>query len=128
MAEISYKRHRFPAEVIHQAAKPYFRFTLSLGYDMIGVDLFYADQGVQRSSDESSAHAIVELVVRRHLARILPSQGVFQKMMLTRYGGFGYAYLLRHFLPRLRQHGVPEAALTRMMFGHPLSAFDAAAA
>lgn len=30
MAEISYKRHRFPAAVIRQAVWLYFRFTLSL--------------------------------------------------------------------------------------------------
>jgi hypothetical protein len=24
------------------------------------------------------------------------------------YGGFGYAYILRHFMPRLRRHGVSE--------------------
>lgn len=28
--EISYKRHRFPAAVIRQAVRLYFRFTLSL--------------------------------------------------------------------------------------------------
>ena len=40
--------------------------------------------------------------------KLLLSQDVFLKMMLTRYGGFGYAYVLRHFVPRLRRHGVPR--------------------
>ncbi len=99
-----------------------------LGYDMIGMDFFYADQGVQCPSDEDNARAIAGLIGRGHLGRILLSQDVFLKMMLTHYGGFGYAYLLRHFLPRLRRHGVAEAELTRMMVGNPRSVFDASAA
>ena len=98
-----------------------------LGYDMIGMDFFYADQGVQCPSDEDNARAVVGLIARGHLNRILLSQDVFLKMMLTRYGGFGYAYLLRHFLPRLRRHGVAEADLTSLMVGNPRRVFDAAA-
>lgn len=98
-----------------------------LGYDMIGMDFFYADQGVQCPSDEDNARAILHLIDRGHLGRLLLSQDVFLKMMLTRYGGFGYAYLLRHFLPRLRRHGVAEAALHRLMAGNPRSVFDEAA-
>jgi phosphotriesterase-related protein len=36
------------------------------------------------------------------------SQDVFLKMMLTAYGGFGYGYILRHFVPRLRRLGVNQ--------------------
>ena len=51
------------------------------------------------------ARAIVKLVDAGFLDRILLSHDVFLKMMLTRYGGNGYAYVLRHFLPRLKRHG-----------------------
>lgn len=98
-----------------------------LGYDMIGMDFFYADQGVQCPSDEDNARAITALIGQGHLGRLLLSQDVFLKMMLTHYGGFGYAYLLRHFLPRLRRHGVTEADMNRLMVGNPRSVFDAAA-
>ena len=37
--------------------------------------------------------------------RLLLSQDVFLKIMLTRYGGFGYGYILKHFVPRLKRHG-----------------------
>ena len=49
-------------------------------------------------------------------------------MMLTRYGGNGYAFVTRHFLPRLRRHGVDEATLDRLMTANPQSVFDATAA
>lgn len=94
---------------------------------MIGMDFFYADQQVQCPSDEEAARAIVRLIERGHLDRILLSHDVFLKMMLTRYGGNGYAYILRHFLPRLRRHGVDEASLGILMRDNPRSVFQAKA-
>jgi phosphotriesterase-related protein len=95
-------------------------------YDMIGMDFFYADQQVQCPSDEEAARAIVKLVEARYTDRILLSHDVFLKMMLTRYGGNGYAYIPRHFLPRLRRHGLSEPILNRMMRDNPRSVFHAA--
>ncbi len=37
-------------------------------------------------------------------------------------GGFGYACLQRHFLPR---HGATEAQINRMMVANPSSVFSA---
>jgi phosphotriesterase-related protein len=96
-------------------------------YDMIGMDFFYADQQVQCPSDEEAARAIVRLVEAGYLDRILLSHDVFLKMMLTHYGGNGYAYVLRHFLPRLKRHGLGEPVLDRMMRGNPRSVFQAGA-
>ncbi|BCH67255.1 aryldialkylphosphatase (plasmid) [Agrobacterium vitis] len=96
-------------------------------YDMIGMAFFYADQQVQCPSDEDAARAIVKLVEMGHLDRILLSHDVFLKMMLSRYGGNGYAYILRHFLPRLQRHGLGADALTTLMRGNPRSVFQAAA-
>ncbi|MBV9243219.1 MAG: phosphotriesterase [Methylobacteriaceae bacterium] len=94
-----------------------------LEYDMIGMDFWYADQAVQCPSDEDNAKAIKGLIERGHLARLLLSQDVFLKMMLTRYGGFGYAYIQRHFLPRLRRHGVGEAEIEALMVDNPRRVF-----
>lgn len=96
-------------------------------YDMIGMDFFYADQQVQCPSDEEAARAIVRLIEAGFLDRILLSQDVFLKMMLTRYGGNGYAFVMRHFLPRLRRHGLDEAALDAMMSANPRAVFQAQA-
>jgi phosphotriesterase-related protein len=56
--------------------------------------------------------------------RVLLSQDVFLKMMLTRHGGFGYAYLLHHFLPRLERAGVSEAAIAAMLVTNPRRVFS----
>ncbi|TIT89561.1 MAG: phosphotriesterase, partial [Mesorhizobium sp.] len=94
-------------------------------YDMVGMDFFYADQQVQCPSDDEAARGIVRLIDAGYLDRILISHDVFLKMMLTHYGGNGYAYVPKHFLPRLGRHGVPEAALTRLMHDNPRLVFDA---
>ncbi|MBP2536235.1 phosphotriesterase-related protein [Agrobacterium tumefaciens] len=94
-------------------------------YDMIGMDFFYADQQVQCPSDEDAARSIATLVEGGYLDRILLSHDVFLKMMLTRYGGNGYAYILRHFLPRLKRHGLDDATLQTLMQDNPRSVFQA---
>ncbi|QFS84940.1 hypothetical protein FIU97_18795 (plasmid) [Roseivivax sp. THAF40] len=94
-------------------------------FDMIGMDYFYADQGVQCPSDEEVARAIVALIEAGFLDRILLSQDVFLKMMLTRYGGNGYAFVTKHFLPRLQRHGLDAAALETLMVTNPRRVFDA---
>ncbi len=94
-------------------------------YDMIGMDFFYADQQVQCPSDDEAAKALVQLVERGYLDRILLSHDVFLKMMLTRYGGNGYAYILKHFLPRLKRHGLDDLTLQILMRDNPRSVFQA---
>jgi len=94
-----------------------------LEYDMIGMDYWYADQQVQCPSDEDNARAIVRLIDAGFADRLLLSQDVFLKMMLTRNGGFGYAYVQRHFLPRLRRLGVDEGTLESLMVDNPRSVF-----
>jgi phosphotriesterase-related protein len=97
-----------------------------LEYDMIGMDYFYADQGVQCPSDEENALAIKRLTDAGHLGRLLLSQDVFLKMMLTRHGGFGYAYVATHFAARLRRHGLGEAEITTLLVDNPSRVFSRA--
>ena len=92
-------------------------------YDMLGMDYWYADQHVQCPSDEDNARAIAGLVNHGFGDRLLLSQDVFIKMMLSYYGGFGYAYVLKHFVPRLRRHGVSEKAIAAMLTSNPASIF-----
>ena len=96
-----------------------------LEYDMIGMDYFYADQQAQSPCDEENAIAIRALIDDGYLNSILVSQDVFLEMMLTRYGGFGYGYILKHFVPRLRRHGVDAAIIDRILVDNPRRVFSA---
>ncbi len=94
-----------------------------LEYDMIGMSYYYADESAQSPSDEENARAIRELIDDGYIQQILLSQDVFLKTMLTRYGGHGYGYILKHFVPRLRRHGVSGEQLETLMIGNPQRVF-----
>jgi phosphotriesterase-related protein len=97
-----------------------------LEYDMISMDYYYADQDAQCPSDEENAAAIQHLINSGFRDRLLISQDVFLKMMLTSYGGFGYGYILRHFVPRLRRLGVSEDDIRTILVDNPRRAFEIA--
>ena len=92
-------------------------------YDMVGMDYYYADQGAQCPSDEENARNITRLVENGYGDHVLLSQDVFLKMMLTRYGGFGFAYILRHFVPRLERHGLQDAQIDQLLVANPRAVF-----
>ena len=97
-----------------------------LEYDMIGMDYFYADQQAQSPCDEENAVAIVGLIDDGYIDSILLSQDVFLKMMLTRFGGFGYAYILKHFVPRLKRHGLAPSVIDHLLVENPQRVFSVA--
>lgn len=90
-----------------------------LEYDMIGLDYYFPDQNAQSPSDEENALAIKRLVDAGYAERLLLSHDVFLKMMLTRYGGNGYAYISEHFLPRLSRHGVSDSDIATITVHNP---------
>jgi phosphotriesterase-related protein len=93
---------------------------------MIGMDFFYADQQAQSPGDEENARALARLIADGYSRAILVSQDVFLKMMLTRHGGFGYGYILKHFVPRLQRHGVDAATIRSILVDNPRRVFSAA--
>jgi phosphotriesterase-related protein len=97
-----------------------------LEYDMIGMDFFYADQEAQSPCDEENAAAIAALIADGYLDAVLISQDVFLKMMLIRHGGFGYGYILKHFVPRMKRHGIDAASIEHILVANPRRVFSAA--
>jgi len=95
-----------------------------LEYDMIGMSYFYADESAQSPSDDENARAIRELIDDGFIKQVLLSQDVFLKTMLTRFGGHGYGYILKHFVPRLRRHGVGGEQLEQLLIGNPQLVFS----
>ncbi|MEU3962720.1 aryldialkylphosphatase [Streptomyces buecherae] len=74
------------------------------------------------TSDHKVARGIAELVERGHVRQLLLGHDVCQKIQLKRYGGQGYDYIPRHFLPALRRLGVSERALHTIMVENPARA------
>ncbi len=93
-------------------------------YDMVGMDFYYADQDAQSPCDEENAINIARLVRNGYGNKVLISQDVFLKMMLTRNGGFGYGYILRHFVPRLERHGLTREQTQMLLVANPRAVFE----
>ncbi len=92
-------------------------------YDMLGMEVYYADQAVQCPSDEQNATHLARLVSRGYGGQLLLSQDVFVKSLLRRHGGPGYAHILQYFVPRLRRHGLDEAQVLSLMTENPRCLF-----
>lgn len=97
-------------------------------YDMIGMEVFYADQGVQCPSDEENAAALTELVEAGFGGQLLISQDIFLKSLLRRHGGPGYAHILQYFVPRLRRHGMTNEQIDQLLVANPRALFAGRAA
>ncbi len=69
--------------------------------------------------DLTRARAIAQLVEDGYGDRLLVSHDVFTKTQLMRYGGFGYAHILRDFQHRLGEVGVSEEAITQLLVDNP---------
>ncbi|WP_417698559.1 phosphotriesterase family protein [Psychromonas sp.] len=93
-------------------------------YDMIGMSYYYADEKAQSPSDSDNAQAIVKLIEDGYIGSILLSQDIFLKTMLTEYGGHGYGYILKHFVPRLKRLGVTGEQLETLMIQNPMRVFS----
>lgn len=93
-------------------------------YDMLGMEVFYADQGVQCPSDEQNAKWLARLVERGHGDRLLLSQDIFLKSLLRRHGGPGYGHVLQYFVPRLNAAGLDSATVEQLMVANPRALFE----
>ncbi|HEY5528486.1 MAG TPA: phosphotriesterase-related protein [Thermoleophilia bacterium] len=93
-------------------------------YDMIGAELYYADQSVQCPSDEDNAKNIVSLLEAGHGDRVLISSDIFLKSLLRRYGGPGYGHILQYFVPRLKRLGVTSGVIEQLLVNNPKALFD----
>jgi phosphotriesterase-related protein len=97
-----------------------------LQYDMIGMEVFYADQQAQCPSGDDDARNIARLVRDGFGEKVLMSQDIFLKSLLRSYGGPGYGHMVEFFLPRLARHGVPIEQGISMMTVNPRQLFEAA--
>jgi predicted metal-dependent phosphotriesterase family hydrolase len=87
----------------------------SVEFDFLGMSF----TPLERHGEGRIVESICDLLSRGHVDRVLLSQDVCHDSQLTRYGGNGYTYLARTFLPRLRDAGVSEAEIEAMTVANP---------
>lgn len=74
------------------------------------------------TSDHRVVAGMAELVRRGHAGQLLLGHDICQKIQLKRYGGLGYDYIPRHFLPALERAGVSSEDIARIMIDNPARA------
>jgi phosphotriesterase-related protein len=87
----------------------------NLEFDFLGMSF----TPMERFGEGSVLELLLELLALGHGDRVLLSQDVCHNGQLTRYGGNGYTYLQRTFLPRLREAGASDADVHRLTVENP---------
>lgn len=96
-----------------------------LEFDMIGMPNFYPGEG-QSPPVDSTVDAVSGLIADGFASQLLLSQDVGMKTMWTKFGGNGYGFVQRIFLPRLVDAGVPRELVETLLTQNPRSVFIAA--
>jgi phosphotriesterase-related protein len=91
----------------------------TLGFDLFGFDHSLLGPGRWPPSDRDVAATIAALVGDGYSDRIVLGQDVGVRTRLRRWGGWGYAHLLEHVVPVMREFGLGDAALEAMLVRNP---------
>ena len=70
-------------------------------------------------SESQRINAIKQLIEDGYLANILISQDSFLKELMTTYGGFGYAHILRDIVPVMLAKGISEEQVHTLLIENP---------
>ncbi len=88
-----------------------------VAYDNIGFIGYQGDFEFPRDSDY--VRRIRSILEAGLSERLLLSQDVCMKHHLRHYGGYGYDHILRDFVPLLRQAGVADTVIDRLLIANP---------
>ena len=91
----------------------------TLGFDLFGFDHSLLGPGRWPPSDRDVAATIAALVGEGYADRIVLGQDVGVRTRLRRWGGWGYAHLLEHVVPVMRELGIGDGALQAMLVDNP---------
>ena len=91
---------------------------LPIVYDQFGM-YFMTSERRFLPSDNERIWAVKEQIKRGTLKHILISQDVGFKVLLTKWGGHGYAHILENIVPRLLEEGVTEEQIHTILVENP---------
>ena len=88
-------------------------------YDFFGMEFYVDTVGEYMGSDYHSVTAIKRLIDEGCLERLLLSHDTGMKIQLTKYGGWGYAHLLKNVVPMLRRRGFGDSEINTLLVANP---------
>src|SRR5437660_53274 len=93
-------------------------------FDTFGIEAYLDSSLSEYPRDTERVAALVELVQRGYVERLLVSHDVCTKMQLVAYGGWGYGHLSRNIEPRLRKAGLSDAQIATIRVANPRRLLD----
>ena len=92
-----------------------------LSYDHFGHEEYYEMLGPGRGfpRDKEEVERVMQLVEAGHADRVLVSNEIGWKTCYKAYGGFGYAHVLDHVVPWLRDCGASDAHIRTILVENP---------
>ena len=69
--------------------------------------------------DNERIYNIKKHIEAGNLERILISHDVCLKIQLTKYGGFGYAHILKNIVPRFLKEGITMEEINKILIENP---------
>ena len=92
----------------------------TFGHPALPVECFtHEDVLLEMPSDVERIYYIRELIEEGFLDRILVSQDCCFKHKYVRYGGYGYAHIIEHIMPWMRQRGITEDQIHTIAVENP---------
>ena len=88
-------------------------------YDFFGMEFYVDSVGRYLGSDAASVAALKRLIDAGCLERLLLSHDIAMKIQLTRYGGWGYAHLVKNVVPMLSRSGLSEEQISTLIVENP---------
>lgn len=93
-------------------------YGITLNFDTFGKNQYYQFPSVIRYDGKRVA-AVTELCSQGYDKQIMLSQDVCFKVHLKRYGGYGYAQIVKYIVPELKYQGVNEQQINNMLIENP---------
>jgi len=93
---------------------------VSIQFDNFGLETYFDSLDFNHNCHDSQREAgLVALLDLGYEDQVMLSHDVCTKVQLVRYGGYGYAHLLRDILPSLRHRGLDDRTLNRILMDNP---------
>ena len=92
-------------------------------FDMFGLEsAYYPFSDVDMPNDGKRIEFILNLIDQGYLNKILVSHDIAFKHSLVKYGGFGYAHILKNAVPKMLKNGLKQNMVNKILEDNPKDA------
>lgn len=88
-----------------------------ISFDTFGSELCF--DGIEEPRDTDRVDCLIRLMDKGYVDRLLLSQDICYKVNLHKFGGNGYDHILSNIVPVLKERGISEDELSKMLIENP---------